>query len=424
MIEIPPKFAGKPAVNPDSSKQTNMSDDHWFGIQGLTEDVRYYGKWMRDEAKKRIGYLYPKVEITAEMAKGRQDLKPCVGRNIKVIAWLWARTVKSPNPAFAHVDVPLVSTFMLSTKIGKEAYVEPVIENGGYRFTVKIGKPKDVVAVKGGTKLARGANFKCLISGVVINDQYIKAESMAGRMGTRLMAIVAEGDRGRVYLPPTREHEAVARKASPKWKPDQPMNRDTCDLVSGRGYGFFSWADLFTYRQLVALTTFCDLVGEVREIIKRDALVMGFSNSSARLRKEDDPLCDGGIGVQAYADAVSVYLSLAIDKTSDYNSSLVLWSPTRDQVKTTFSRQALPMAWDFAETNVFANAAGDIAVSLDGISRALAQLGSGSTGHASANYSQTRTSLCIRSYQPTHPITIILAMPNYPIFSMYGCVAR
>src|SRR5262249_31361192 len=157
---------------------------------------RHYGKWMRDEAEKRIGHLYPRIEVTAEMAKGRPDLKPYVGQELTVIAWLWARTVKSPNPAFANVDVPLASTFMLSTKEHKEAYVEPAIENGGYRFTVKVGKPKDAERLKNGTKLAR-ANFVCLMSGVPIGGDYIKAEGKAGRIGARLMAIVAEGEHGR-----------------------------------------------------------------------------------------------------------------------------------------------------------------------------------------------------------------------------------
>jgi putative DNA methylase len=140
MIEIPPKFAGKPPVNPDVKKKGRPRRREWKGAQGLAEDVRYYGQWMRDEAEKRIGHLYPKIEVTAEMAKERPDLKKYVGQKLTVIAWLWARTVKSPNPAFANVEVPLASTFMLSTKAGKEAYVEPVIEGGGYRFTVKVGK--------------------------------------------------------------------------------------------------------------------------------------------------------------------------------------------------------------------------------------------------------------------------------------------
>ncbi|HOX03683.1 MAG TPA: DUF1156 domain-containing protein [Candidatus Paceibacterota bacterium] len=359
MIEIPPKFAGRPPVNPES-RQGQLGTKTWRGAQGLAEDVRYYGQWMRDQAEKRIGHLYPKIEITAAMAQERPDLKPLIGRKLTVIAWLWARTVKSPNPAFRHVDVPLASTFMLSTKPGKEAYVEPVIEYGAYRFTVRVGKPKDSEVAKAGTKLARGANFRCVMSGTPIAGDYVKAESMAGRIGTRLMAIVAEGTRGRVYLPPTPEHEATARTAKPEWKPEEQMNRDTRDLVSGRGYGFFLWADLFTQRQLMTLTTFSDLARDVRERVRRDTSVTGFANDTAAIR-------DGGIGSVAYAEAVALYCGLAVSKMADYNSSLVVWSPTRDQAKSTFSRQALAMVWDFGEINPFAGAAGDINVSIEGM---------------------------------------------------------
>ncbi len=194
MIEIPPKFAGRPPVNPASRGELSTVAKSWRGTQGLAEDVRYYGQWMRDEAEKRIGHLYPKVEITAEMATERSDLKCYVGKKLTVIAWLWARTVKSPNPAFAQVEVPLTSTFMLSNKAGKEAYVEPIIEDSGYRFTVKVGKPKDAETAKNGTKLSRGANFQCLMSRIPIPSGHIYGEAIAGRMGARLMSIVAEGD--------------------------------------------------------------------------------------------------------------------------------------------------------------------------------------------------------------------------------------
>jgi putative DNA methylase len=170
---------------------------------------------MRDEAENRIGKLYPPVEVTAEMAKGRPDLKPYVGKKLTVIAWLWARTVKSPNPAFAKVDVPLASTFILSQMNGNEAYVEPVIEDGGYRFTVKVGKPKNLESAKLGTTAGKRSGFKCLMSGVPVTYDQIRAEGKAGRIGARLMAIVAEGLRGRVYLAPTPEHEAVAHEAKP-----------------------------------------------------------------------------------------------------------------------------------------------------------------------------------------------------------------
>jgi putative DNA methylase len=276
LIEIPPKFAGKAPVNPEARKKIG-SQTSWKGAQGLAEDVRYYGQWMRDEAEKRIGHLYPKIEVTTEMAKDRLDLKPYVGKKLTVIAWLWARTVKSPNPAFAQVDVPLTSTFMLSTKPGKEAYVEPVIENGGYRFTVRVGKPKDAEAAKNGTKLARGANFRCLISDSAIEANYIRSEAQAGRMGIRLMAVVADGERGRVYLSPQKDIEAVPKSASPVWKPDLKVPTPCHDVDRLPMYGMPAWGDAFTPRQLVALTTFSDLVQEACERIRRDAISAGLN---------------------------------------------------------------------------------------------------------------------------------------------------
>ena len=273
MIEIPPKFAGKPPVNPQAREEAKHGEVRgWKGAQGLAEDVRYYGQWMRDEAEKRIGHLYPKIEITPAMAAERPDLKPLVGRKLTVIAWLGARTVKSPNPAFRDVDVPLASTFMLSTKAGKEAYVEVVLgarasrplEAGtaslpGYVFTVKVGKPKDAEAAKAGTKLSRGANFRCVMSGAPIASEHIYGEANAGRIGARLMAIVAEGERGRVYLAPTVEMEAIALTAKPTWKPEVAMPENT-RWFSPPLYGLKTYGDLFTPRQLVALTTFSDLV--------------------------------------------------------------------------------------------------------------------------------------------------------------------
>jgi len=363
MIEIPPRFAGKPPVNPESRKDKTLFAREWKGAQGLAEDVRYYGKWMRDEAEKRIGHLYPKIEVTAEMAKGRPDLKPYVGQKLTVIAWLWARTVKSPNPAFRKVDVPLASTFMLSTKAGKEAHVEPVIEDGGYRFTVKVGKPKNAERAKNGTKLSRGANFECLMSGTPIAGDYIKAEGKARRMGARLMAIVAEGDRGRVYLAPTAEHEAVAREAKPEWKPEVTISGST-QYLGVKPYGMDRFDQLFTGRQLMALTIFSELVGEAMQRVRRDAFAYGLADDLT-------PLRDGGAGAAAYAEAVGLYLGLAVDKAADYNTTLVAWSPTRDQAKSTFARQALAMVWDYSEVNPLAEAAGDFIVSLEGSVRFL-----------------------------------------------------
>jgi putative DNA methylase len=282
MIEIPPKFAGLPPINPEMRKDRTLLKKEWRGGQGLAEDVRYYGLWIRDEAEKRIGYLYPKVEVTVELAQERPDLKPYVGRKLTVIAWLWARTVKSPNPAFAQVDVPLASTFILSTKAGREAYVNPVIKNGSYRFAVSVGKPKDAEAVKNGTKLSRGAHFQCLMSGTPIGGDYIKTEAMAGRMDARMMAIVAEGERGRVYLPPTKQMEEVALTAKPDWKPEGAMVEDARAFTPYL-YGLGQWAAIFTPRQLVALATFSDLVQEARERVKRDAVAVGLHDDDRSL---------------------------------------------------------------------------------------------------------------------------------------------
>ena len=361
MIEIPPKFAGLPPVNPESRRKEDISS--WKGAQGLADDVRYYGKWMRDEAEKRIGHLYPKVEVTPEMAKDRPELNPYVGKKLTVIAWLWARTVKSPNPAFSEVEVPLASTFMLSTKAGKEAYVEPLVGDDGYRFTVKVGRPRDVEAAKNGTKLSRGANFQCLMSTTPISGDYIKAEGVAGRMGARLMAVVAEGNRGRVYLAPTPEMEAIALTAQPTWKPETALPDDPRNFWTVH-YGLTTYGDLFTPRQLVALTTFSDLVQEARERVKVDALAAG--------RLDDEvALSEHGEGAVAYGAAVCVYLDLAVSKETIFLVSLARWRAKEGKSAPSFGRQAIPMVWDYADINPFAGAGGDFLGIVDGAVKTL-----------------------------------------------------
>jgi putative DNA methylase len=366
MIEIPPKFANMPPVNPAARQGQMQFAGDWQGAKGLAEDVRYYGQWMREQAEQRIGQLYPKVSITAEMVQERPDLKPYQGQALTVIAWLWARTVKSPNPAYAHVDVPLASSFMLSTKAGKEAFVEPVIEGDTYHFTVKVGKPADPETAKNGTKLARGANFRCLISEMPIEGDYIKAEGVAGRMGARLMAIVAEGKGGRVYLSPNAEHEQIAKQAQSEWRPETPLPNDPRNFWTVH-YGLTTFGDLFTSRQLVALNTFADLVAEAREKIYEDALNSGLASAVQALDID-------GYYAQDYADAVSIYLSLGISKLADSGNALVSWKSSMDQAIHLFTRQAIPMVWDYAEPNIFANAMGDLFVTLKNIARVIEQL--------------------------------------------------
>ena len=384
MIEIPPKFANKPPVNPDAQQQKAQMDQSWRGAQGLAEDVRYYGQWMRDEAEKRIGHLYPKVEVTAAMAQERPDLKKYAGQKLTVIAWLWARTVKSPNPAFAQVDVPLASTFMLSTKAGKETYVEPVIEGGGYRFTVKVGKPKNAKAAQNGTKSgSSGSSFLCLMSGTPMPFEYLRLEAKAGRMSARLMAIVAGGERGRVYLSPTPAMESIAMSAKPTDVPETELPAKALGFRI-QEYGMTRWRDLFTPRQLVALSTFSDLVREARERVKRDGLAAEMANDSK-------PLVSGGAGATAYADAVAVYLGMAISKMADAQSSLCRWKTTMDQSIATFGRQALPMVWDFSEANAFGEMAGDPLVSLKNMMRVVDQLPATIAGHVEQADAQSQT---------------------------------
>ncbi len=432
MIEIPPRFADRPPVNPAARADATVVARTWRGAQGLAEDVRHYGRWMRDEAEKRIGYLYPPVEITPALVRERPDLKPYAGRQLTVIAWLWARTVKSPNPAFADVDVPLASTFMLSTKKGREAYVEPVIEGRGYRFTVKVGAPPDAAAARAGTKPSRGANFRCLMTGSPITGDYIKAEGQAGRMGARLMAIVAEGDSGRVYLTPTVDQEETATRATPEWAPDVEFFPQALGFRVGN-YGMTKWSDLFTRRQTVALTTFSDLVTEACERVERDCRAQragplagagadeqgGASDAvptgqdasadmSASWRfpadpggvaageasgnadppdppdppDDDRPLRDGGTGAAAYADAVSLYLALAVDKIADRNSSICSWASLREHARNTFGRQALPMVWDFAESNPFSDSSGNFEGGIATIASGLGGIDPGVAGNA------------------------------------------
>jgi len=350
MIEIPPKFAGQKPVGPvpAGEKQSDFAGD-WSGARGLAEDVRRYGHWMREEAFIRIGHLYPKVKVTSEMVVERPDLKPYEGEELTVIAWLWARTVKSPNPAFSHVEVPLASSFVLSSKKGKEAYVQSVVQGDRYEFKVKVGPlPNEA---KQGTKVSRGS-FRCLLSDAPMKYGYIDDEANAGRLSQRLMAIVADGRRGRVYLDPQNTHVTTALSATAEWKPETPSRGTWASNAQGRVYGFKTFGDYFTPRQLVALNTFSDLVAEAREKAIADATAAG-------LPDDGKGLAQSGAGATAYGDAVAVYLVFAVDKVADRNSSICAWATLREHARNTFGRQAIPMTWDFAESNPFSDSSGN-----------------------------------------------------------------
>lgn len=390
MIEIPPIFRGKPPVNPEARNKLAQTGS-WVGAHGLAEDIRYYGQWMHTEAEKRIGHLYPQIEITADMGKQRPDLKALVGRKLTVIAWLWARTVKSPNPAFAHVEVPLVASFYLSTKKGKEAWVEPLIrrDKSGYDFVVRLGGAPTLDE----TVNKRGA--VCLMSGAPMSFDHIRREAMAGQMGARLMTIVVEGNNKRVYLSPTPEMEAIARQARPIDPPDTDLPTKALGLRVQK-YGMTKWRDLFTQRQLVALTTFSSLVQEARELAKQDALAAGMSD-------DDRGLSAGGLGAAAYADTLAVYLGLTSSKAARFTTTLSTWRPDETKLSRAFTRNDIAMTWDFAETNPFSGTGGDLSGLADGTASVLLGLPARPPGRAWSADACSSSTLPMRPIVGTDP---------------------
>ena len=329
LIELPARFADQPPIHPVDA-DGRLAVQSWRGAQGLAEDVRYYGAWMREEAERRIGHLYPPATLPD-------------GRKATVIAWIWARTVTCPNPA-CRATMPLVRSFWLGKKKGNETWVRPVLEGRSVRF--EIGQGPSGPPVKG-TVSRTGAT--CLVCNTPVPLRHVRTEGKAGRMGAQLIAVVAEGNRQRIYLPADPEHEKAGHLPRPDGVPETEMPHNPRYLTAPN-YGMTRHADLFTNRQLTALCAYWDLVSEACQ------------------RSIDDG------AEHEYAVLIATYLALAASKVGDYNSSLVLWSPSRDQVKTTFSRQALPMIWDFAEVNPLAGAAGDLSVSIDGLGGALERL--------------------------------------------------
>ena len=330
MIEIPPLFAGKPAVNPEA--QARKALGFWEGNAGLAADVEYYGTWVRDEAFRRIGYLYPKVKVPEEQGGGEAT----------VIAWVWARTVKCPNPACGHETI-LVRSFDLSKKKGKEWHVEPICENGEIRFEVRPGKSE-----REGTVNRRGAT--CVHCGSPVDFKYIRGEGRNHRMGEMLMAVVAEGDRGRIYCAPSVEQANTAAIARPDDYPDAIIAANPRDFKTPN-YGLETFSQLFTNRQLTALTTFSDLVHEAQERAEQDAVAAGMPDDGVGL-------ADHGTGARAYGEAVGVYLAFVLDKQADLGNALNRWEPNAQRPRQLFARQAIPMVWDHAEANVFSSSSG------------------------------------------------------------------
>ncbi len=360
MIEIPPRFSGKPPVNPDNMKMAGSFD----GAAGLAEDVRYYGEWMKQEAFRRIGHLYPKVKVPDEQGGGEAT----------VIAWIWARTVQCPNPA-CGCEMPLASSFVLSKKSGKEAWIEPIVNGNKVHFEVRKGKcPTDKETIKQG----RSAVFKCVFCGEVTTDEYTKRMGIAHKIGSQLMAIVAEGTKGRIYISPDEIHEKAANTKACVDCPDGSMPNNP-RWFSPPAFGMTEYSDLFTNRQLKALITFSDLVKEAQDKAEQDAIAVGLPNDNISLE-------NGGTGAKAYSQAIAVYLSFAVDRETNYCSAQNGWSG--DFIIQVFGRQAIPMVWDYAESNPFSNSTGNFMGAVNWVIDAMKKLPAKRTGIAIQHLAQ------------------------------------
>ncbi len=332
LVEIPPRFDGLSPVNPDS--QSGLGVGSWEGAQGLAEDIGFYGRWMREMAFEQIGDLYPKVALP--VAEG--------GGEGTVIAWLWVRTVQSPDPSWDG-HVPLANSWVLRKgKKNKPAvWVVPTVDRADRSVTYRVEEGDD--PPEGGTVDRRGGT--CLATGSPIGFPYIREQGRRGLMGRAMIAVVAEGNRGRVYVPPVTQPEVP----EPSWQPSGPLPKNPRDFKTPL-YGITTWADLFTDRQLVALSTFSGLLGEVRSVVETDARAAGVADDGVRLR-------DGGVGVTAYADAVITYLAFVVDRLADRSSTICSWDSGYVKIRNTFGRQAVPMVWDYAEGNPFSGSSGN-----------------------------------------------------------------
>lgn len=331
MIEIPPKFSGMAPVHPDA----DLGYFDWRGAEGLAEDVRRYGEWMRNEAEKRIGNLYPKATL--------ED-----GSDVPVIAWIWARTVTCPNPA-CGIEMPLARSWWLGKKKGKVAYVIPKVVGNEVTFTIG-HDPKTAPASETDGTWDGKRGGKCIACASPVTTRYVREFANKVKFGEVLLATVAQGNRSRIYLSPSETHRNAAEIDCPKSVPKGSLGNDL-RRISPPLYGMTEYSDLFTNRQLVALTTFSDLVGEARSRVLEEAA--------------DDR------DAQAYADAIATYLGMGVSRTTDILNSLATWSSGRNQTRNLFSRQAIPMAWDFVEGNPFSTASGSLVTATESMAQAL-----------------------------------------------------
>jgi putative DNA methylase len=346
-LEVPANFAGLPPVRPPAAPTMLLPIEPFKGAEGLIEDVRYYGQWMQKEAQNHLGGYYPLATLPVEGKAGQS-------RQVMVVAWLWVRTAVCPNPS-CRAQMPLTSSFTLAQRQGRTTYVEPLVDRSSQppavQFTIRVGngKPPEGTVKRNGVI--------CVACGSPVSLDYVRDEAQAGRLGSRLLAIATEGSKGRTYLPPNPEHERLAAAAKAAWGPDAELPAESAANNVSR-YGLHTFADLFTPRQLLAMTTFADLVAEARKKVYQAAVAAGMKN-------DDKPLSAGGSGARAYAEAVSLYLALTVSKTANRASALTPWGMAVECPVNLFSRQAIAMSWLFAESNVIAGPSGSFGNMLD-----------------------------------------------------------
>lgn len=355
LVEAPPRFGGRPPVHPGAAGQLT----EWERAQGLAEDVAQYGEWLRSEGERLLAPLYPKV-IAAD------------GKEHTVVAWIWSRTVRSPNPA-NPIETPLVSSWVLSKKRGRERHLTPYLADGHVGYEIAEGKPREdggTVGRRGGESVADGTPFSLA---------YVRDEGRAGRMGRHLLAIATEGDRGRQYFPATPDHLRAADVVAPEGVLDSEIGIYPRDIKT-QTYGMHKWSEIYTHRQLVMLATLTDLVRKVRTQVLADAKSAGWEDGAS--------FEQGGNGAVAYADTVAMYLAFALDKLADLNNSLCRWEPQAECPRNLFNRQAIPMVWDYAESNPFSNSSGSLAVILRGFRNAFSGYGSSLADTAAGDVKQ------------------------------------
>jgi putative DNA methylase len=336
LIEIPPKFTGLPPVNPGAEAPALGG---WSGVSGLAADVRYYGRWMSDQAEVELARNYP----LAPTPKGQ------VPRT--VIAWIWARTCLCPNPV-CSARMPLVNSFVMRNTPSGRTWMEPIVDRISKQVAYRPRKGGQPIS---GTVTRDGA--RCIVCGEPVPLSYIRVEGKAGRMGTQLLSIVVDGQRGREYLAPTTEHERAAEVEPPADPPRAALPHNP-RAVTTPNYGIVNHTQLFTNRQLCVLVACSDLVAAAH----RKAIADGADTSRA--------------------DAIATYLGLAIGRLANRCSSQSFWNPNRETVEQVFSRNALPMIWVYAEANPFSDSSGNFIGQIDYLAAALARVPAGVAGYA------------------------------------------